>query len=189
MASHWLKVLMNTKFLQADLYSCKQSQTGIRSRVKTAWVWRISDTHKCRHMHKHTLSLSLYTHPSESPASLPSLVSVSLGKKKDFKKSLQSVSAQIPPRPSFFFPASTSSVQYSSFQDFISRHEDKCKHPYFPVQSCPLLLSLLTSLQCSSSQLSFPAVCVSTASPSSSSFLPPLFHFCLPAPLPLVSLF
>lgn len=48
--------------------------------------------------------------------------------------------------------------------------------------SCPLLLSLLTSLQCSSSQLSFPAVCLSTASPSSFSFLPPLSHFCLPAP-------
>lgn len=36
----------------------------------------------CRHMHKNTVSFSLHTHPSESPASLPPLVSVSLGKEK-----------------------------------------------------------------------------------------------------------
>lgn len=43
--------------------------------------------------------------------------------------------------------------------------------------SCPPPLSLLTSLHCSSSQLSFPAVCLSTASPSS---LPSLTFVCQP---------
>lgn len=138
-------------------------------------------------MHTHAQT---HTHPGESPASLPPLVSVFLLKKKDYKKSLQPKLALIVV-PSRFYLLSialqlsvvaSTSLQEASYPTF------KCSPPYF--FSCPvLLLSLLTSLHCSTSQLSFPAVCLSTASPSSSSFLPALSHFCLPTPLPLVFLF
>lgn len=172
---------MNTKFPPAYLYSCKQNQTFIN--CTNTHTFEAHFTHTNADTCPNTLSASMCTHP-ESPASLPPLVSGSLEKKRDFKNHW-SVWTQILHRLSFFFPASTSSIQRSSFRPLPLRHKDfEMEAPLF---SCPLL-SLLTSLQCSSSQLSVPAVCLSTASPSSSSFLPLLSHFCLPAPLSLVSL-
>lgn len=156
------------------------------------------DNLRRRHMHKHTLYFSLHTHPSESPALLPPLVSVSLEKKKEFKNHSSLCRLRFSPvAPSFSrclpllydTPASCRCLCTEPGLHIATRGLSNGSPLIF--LSCPLLLlSLLTSLHCSSSQLSFPAVCLSTASPSSSfSFLPPLSHFCLPAPLSLVSLF
>lgn len=111
---------------------------------------RRTHTHLCRHMHKCTLSLSLHTHPSESPASLPPLVSVSLGKKKQKNcknhSSLRWLRFCPPVSPSSSSPSSTSSLPHSSFlplplQRTRTSYPDtrtfKWKPPYFPVLSSP----------------------------------------------------
>ncbi|CAB1443668.1 unnamed protein product [Pleuronectes platessa] len=66
---------------------------------------------------------------------------------------------------------------------------------FFHQANCPEVVDLfsVTLHLPAVASFSFPAVSLSTASPtsssSSSSFLPPLSYFCLPAPLPLVSLY
>lgn len=142
------------------------------------------------HVRAHTLSPSLHTHSSESPASLPSLVSLG---KKSLKKKNQSgaLMAQIlRVSPSFFcrlslpysIPASCRCLCAAPRLHILTQGLSNGS-PFIFLSPHHLLLGLLTSLHCFSSQLSFPAVCLSTASPtasSSSSFLPPLSHFCLP---------
>lgn len=125
------------------------------------------------------------THPILSPALLlPPLVS-SLGKKNCAQISGACVSAVL------VFPSfpSNSSLQHSgaprlplccSRTSFPNTRTPKWKPPYFPALLSSSSLSLLTLLHCSSSQLSFPAVCLSTASPLLLlTLLPPLSHFCL----------
>lgn len=119
--------------------------------------------------------------------------SLSLGKKNLEKKypyksqlrffsSVSPVCLSTSPQPHSSFlllPLYRSRTSYPGTRTF------KWKLP--PLFFCPALSlsSPFTLLNCSSSQLSFPAVCLSTASPSSSTSP----TFCLPAPLPLVCLF
>lgn len=161
------------------------------SEFKTHTCTHISHTQMQTHAQTHSLPHCTLTPVRALHRCLhffPSLLEI----KKIFKKSLQSVSAPIlSPVPPSFFPASTSSLLCSSFRplplrrsrtSFPDRRTFKWKLQYFPVLSCPLLLSLLTSLQCSSSQLSFPAVSLGTASrpPPSHSSLFSLTFVCLP---------
>lgn len=129
------------------------------------------------------------THPILSPALLlPPLVSP-LGK-NCAQISGACVSADCPCLP---LCSSNSLLQPSgaprlplccSRTSFPNTRTSKWKPPYFPaLLSSSSSLSLLTLLHCSSSQLSFPAACLSTASPSSSSSLsahPSLTFVCEP---------
>lgn len=114
------------------------------------------------------------THPSLSSALLlPSLV-FSLGK---ICKNLWSLcQCSDCPCLSLFYPSSTSSPQHSRTRQLLHCCTStsyprlfKWKPPYFPALPSSSSLPLLTLLHCSSSQLSFPAVCLGTASSSSSS--------------------
>lgn len=78
---------------------------------------------------------------------------------------------------SLFYPSSNSSPQHSrvpqlplccSRTSYPNTRDSNWKPAYFPALLSSSL-SLLTLLHCSSSQLSFPAVCLGAASPSSSS--------------------
>lgn len=96
------------------------------------------------HVRAHTLSPSLHTHSSESPASLPSLVS--LGKKSLKKKSVRCSDGSDSPRLPFLLLSTISPLQHSSFLPLPLRRSQtsypdtrtfKWKPFYFPVPSPP----------------------------------------------------
>lgn len=181
-------------YSQANLHKFKRSQTAMESRVRRAWVWRIwgictdvSHTDTCKSTH--TLSFPPYSLQWE-----PCIAAfICLSWKKKLKKKNQSgaLMAQIlRVSPSFFcrlslpysIPASCRCLCAAPRLHILTQGLSNGS-PFIFLSPHHLLLGLLTSLHCFSSQLSFPAVCLSTASPtasSSSSFLPPLSHFCLP---------
>lgn len=146
---------------------------------------RISHTlHADTNRNTHTLPLffSLLTHPNASPASLPPLVSVSLSQKKRFFLFKDSTFCRL--RFSLFFLCVPLLYKTPAFCRLCTAWRYNIPSRGISNESPVLLLMLLTSLYCSSSQLSFPAACLSTASPTfSSSLFPPLFYFCLPVPL------
>lgn len=125
-----------------------------------------------RHTLLQTQTLSPHTHPSWSPASLPPLVSVSLGREKKKKK------VKITPVSDFPLLSlpqlSTSSPQHSSFlrlpllrtRTSYPKHEDlQMEAPLF---SCPVLSSSsssLFSLHSTVPLLSFPSLLSALAPP------------------------
>lgn len=137
------------------------------------------------HVRAHTLSPSLHTHSSESPASLPSLVSLG---KKSLKKKISPVlwwlrfsASPLPSSVDYLSPTAFQlpAVASAPLPDFISWHKD------FQMEallfSCPLTISFLVfSLHSTVSLLSFPSLLSALAPPPPPPPPPP--HSSLPSP-------